>query len=207
MNDFPKTTIDDLIKRVRFKNIEKEKLDPKLYKSITYIPGLSERLKNSKIIDKEKYNIAFSIDNSTKHLFSNTKSKLEKEETSNVVYEIKCKGDETNVCSKVYVGTTGSKLKTRLSAHKSDQKARNKPIEQKTALAAHCTITGHSPDFENVNILDKHKIPTRRYFLEMCHIINLSMDKRINYKTDTHNLAQTYRQIITKVRNQNRNVS
>ncbi|KAI8125981.1 hypothetical protein CVS40_4073 [Lucilia cuprina] len=76
------------------------------------------------------------------------KSKLDKLDKSNLVYEIKCNGDETNICQKVYVGTTKTKLRTRLSSHKSDLRTLDKPLNQKTALAAHCAITGHQPDFE-----------------------------------------------------------
>lgn len=122
---------------------------------MTYVPGLSERIKNSDIYNKEKFEIAHKTNNTVNKLFSKTKAKIENEEKSNVVYEIKCNGDGTNLCNKVYAGTTKLKLKNRVASHKSDQKAINKPIEQKTALAAHSTITQHKPNFDDVRILQE----------------------------------------------------
>lgn len=201
MNDFPGRTINDLIKHIRtnkhIKNNQEEK-PAKIYKSITYIPGFSERLKNSNIYDKEKYELAFKSNVTVNKLFSKTKSKLATEEKSNLVYKISCKGDKSNVCSKTYVGTTKSKLKTRLASHKSDLNAINKPLEQKTALAAHCAVTGHTPDFDSVQVLEQEKNYSRRFSLEMIHIINEPTERRLNYKRDTDKCAQIYRQTITK---------
>lgn len=47
---------------------------------------------------------------------------------------------------KVYVGTTKTKLRTKIAGHKSDFEALDKPLEQKTALPAHRIKFGHSPD-------------------------------------------------------------
>ena len=110
-----------------------------------------------------------------------------------MVYKIKCNGDKSDVCQKVYVGTTMNKLKTRISAHKSDQKAHYRPIEQKTALAAHCTLTGHKPNFDDVAILTQEKFYSRRLFKEMLHIIDVPTEKRLNFKRDTEQCAQVYR--------------
>lgn len=199
MNDFPINTIENLIQSsTENKEINVPTVQPKIYKSMTYIPGLSERLKNSNIIDKEKYVMALRTDNCLKKLFSNTKSKIDKGDKSNLIYEIECGGDGSNVCKKVYVGTTKTKLKTRLSSHKSDQKAINKPLEQKTALAAHCTVTGHKPRFDNVKILAQEKNYMRRYCLETLFINSVPGEKRLNFKSDTDHCAKIYRQIINK---------
>lgn len=131
-------------------------------------------------------------------MFSKTKTVVDKEDKSNLIYEISCDGDGNNVCDKIYVGTTKTKLKTRLASHRSDQKAKNKPIEQKTALAAHCTIEGHKPNFERTRILQEENNYKKRFMLEMLHIINVPAEKRLNYKRDTENCAQIYRHIVDK---------
>lgn len=201
MNDFPKTTIHNLIKytknRVKKKTIDEEN-PPKIYKSLTYIPGYSERLKQSDIYNKDKYELALKTNNTLDKLFSSTKSKLPKEDKSNLVYKISCNGDKTNICQKTYVGTTKSKLKTRLASHKSDLKAVDKPLEQKTALAAHCTLTNHTPNFENVSVLAQERNYNRRYTLEMLFIIDEPTDRRLNFKSDTDKCAQIYRHTINK---------
>lgn len=138
--------------------------------------------------------------NTNNNFFSRTKSKTPQDDKSNVVYKIKCNGDGSNVCNKVYVGTTKTKLKTRLSGHKSDQKAKDKPLEQKTALAAHCATTGHTPNFKNVDILTQENNYKRRYMLEMLHIINVPIENRMNYKSDTEHCAQIYRNTIERHR-------
>lgn len=199
MNDLPFRTIRNLIKRAGHFRQQGER-EPKIYKSISYIPGFSERWKNSDIYDERKFELAFRTDNTVNQLFSKTKTKIKKEEKSNVVYKIPCSGDGTSICNKVYVGTTKTKLKTRLSSHKSDQKAIDKPIEQKTALAAHCTLTNHKPHFEGVQILQEERNYSRRFTLEMLHIINIDPELRLNYRQDTENCAHIYRQIINKNR-------
>lgn len=199
-NDFPNNTIDDLIKGAKNNNkIKTRDTMEKLYKPVTYISGLSERFCNSNIYNKDKYQLAFKSKNNVNSLFSKTKSKIKKEDKCNVVYKIKCAGDETNICQKVYVGTTKSKLKTRLSGHKSDQKT-DKPLEQKTALAAHCTMTGHKPNFKDVEILTQENNYKRRFTLEMLNIINIPTDVRMNYKTDTDHCAHIYRNLVQKHR-------
>lgn len=171
----------------------------KTYKSMIYIPGFSERILNSNIYDRDKVNIAFKTENTTKTLFSNTKDKLDNLDKSNLIYQIPCNGDGSNACDKIYVGTTKSKLRTRLAAHKSDYKRRG-TLEQKTALAAHCARHSHSPNIESASILQQESNYKKRYTIEMLHIINTPATKRINYKADTEKCAHIYRHIIEKHR-------
>ena len=56
---------------------------------------------------------------------------------SNIVYKIPCKVNDSDICNKVYVGTTKNKLKTGIAGHKSVQKYRYIST-QKTALTSHC---------------------------------------------------------------------
>lgn len=199
MNDFPKSTIHNLIERVinTHSTVDREKL-PKIYIPTTYIPGLSERIKGSNLYDREKYELAHKSNNTVAQLFSRTKSKNDKKERHNVVYKINCNGDGSDICQKVYVGTTQNKLKTRLSSHKSDLKTTHIPLEQKTALAAHCLTTTHKPDLDNVEILAEEKNYKRRFLIEMMHINDVPKEKRLNFKRDTESLAQVYRHTIDK---------
>lgn len=165
---------------------------------MTYIQGFSERLTQSNMYDNEKYKLAPKIHNTLDQLFSRTKSKIMKKDKSNVVYGINCNGDKFDTCQKVYIGTTMSKLKTRLSSHKSDLKATHRPMEQKTALAAHCARTWHTPNLDEVDILAEERHYSRRFTLEMLHIIDVPAEKRLNYKTDVDHCAQAYRHLLDR---------
>lgn len=120
----------------------------------------------------------------TNLLFGKTKSKAETEDRSNVAYEIKCNGGKSDIYQQVYVDTTKPKLKSRLSSHRSDQKALHKTIEQKTSLATYDALTGNKPNFDDVEIQTEETHYGGRYTLEMLLIIKVSTGKRLTFKRD-----------------------
>lgn len=167
-----------------------------------YVHGLSERLKNSKIIDDNKYRLTFKTTNTLQQLFTNLKSKIDKNDKSNVIYKITCTGNKTEQCNNIYIGTTKSKLKTRISQHKSNIKLLDKNNTlQKTALATHCAKNNHTPDFDNVQIIDQENNYKKRLILETLHIANIPTNIRLNYKTDTENCSLSYRHLIERQNN------
>lgn len=199
-NNFPVDLICKLIRQYNSRNTNTNPnvvLEQKIYKPLTYIPEMSERLQNSRIYDNSKYRIAHKIYNTIGQLFSKPKDKIQKLDKSNLVYKIPCNGNDRENCDKVYIGTTKNKLKTRISGHKSDQRYRNINA-QRTALSSHCANLNHNPDFDNVSILNTENNYRRRYMLEMLQIINVKGDKRINFRTDTANLAHSYRYLLNK---------
>ncbi|XP_058977227.1 uncharacterized protein LOC131801989 [Musca domestica] len=200
-NNFPIRIINRLIGR---RNTTREtQKDEKIYKSMIYVPNLSERFQNSNLYDKNKYIIAQKNNNTLKKLFSHTKDKIQNPDKHNVIYQIQCDGNPNEKCGKYYVGTTKNKLKTRLSAHKSDLKMRNQNYTQKTALAEHCISSNHQPNLEQVKILQTENHYHRRLTLEMLHINNLHTTERINFKSDTDNAAYCYRHLTQKKRSCN----
>ncbi|XP_075167711.1 uncharacterized protein LOC142239835 [Haematobia irritans] len=198
-NNFPPKLIKELISSYKTyldkENIEKE---PKIYRSLSYVKGISERITNSNIVDKNNVNIAHKNYNTLKNIFTKTKDKTPIMETSNVIYQITCNGDNKEPCDKMYIGTTKNKLKTRLSGHKSDIKLRNNNKLQKTALGTHCATTKHHPNFDDVRVLERESSNSKRLTLEMLYINNVPTEKRMNYKSDTDNIAHIYRHIIDK---------
>ena len=203
-NNFPKYLIQQIIdKHVTNNKIERQTSeDIKIYKSLTYIPTLTDRLKHANIYNKNTHKIAPKTFNTLRQLHSNPKSKIEKWQKSNVIYSIKCNGDKQDQCNKVYIGTTGNTLKTRITGHKSDFRCRNNNNINKTALITHCKENNHEPDFDNTKIVAQENKYTQRLTLEMLHILNTPADNRINYKSDTDNCAQAYRKIITNINKQ-----
>ncbi|XP_075163330.1 uncharacterized protein LOC142235965 [Haematobia irritans] len=199
-NNFPKNIIKNLITsfKPRTEKRDIEKPTEKIFKSLIYIPGISERITKSNIFDKNKYDLAHKSNNTVKKLFTNIKDKIPKTETPNVIYEIPCEGNSVEKCKMVYIGTTKNKLKTRISGHKSDIKTRSNSKLQKTALAAHCATTKHQPNFNDVRILQQENNTNKRYTLEMLHINNVPTKRRMNYKTDTDNIAHIYRHMVCK---------
>lgn len=196
-NSFPKRTIEKLLKMNKDKEV-KEK-DPKIFKSVTYVPKLSERLQKSNCIDHTKYKIAPKTHNTLQKLFSNMKSDIDKMDKSNVVYKIGCNGNETTKCDMVYIGTTKNKLKTRLAGHKSDIKLRYNNFTPKTALMTHCAERNHYPDLEGVRVIESERNYSKRMTLEMLNIINTTTTRRMNFKADIDGNTQCYKALISKI--------
>lgn len=196
-NCFPKLLIEKLINEYNIPK-SKDKSQEKYYKSMIYIPGLSERFQNSDLYDKDKLQIATRTNNTLKSLFTNTKSRIPLSERHNVIYSIECDGTKDEKCGKIYVGTTKNKLKTRISGHKSDIKLRSQNNIQKTALAEHCKLNNHIPNFDKIRVLQAENNYNRRLTLEMLHINNIPTNKKINYKSDTDNAAYCYRHLTKK---------
>ena len=125
--------------------------------------------------------------------FTSTKDKICRSNISDVVYRIPCSG-----CDAVYVGQTSQQLKKRLALHKSDSKLR----PQRCALASHAHSTGHSIDYEGVQIVEREDREFLRTFLEMCHIND--SDNAMNAKTDVDNLSSIYKYLLFLEKNKYR---
>lgn len=156
--------------------------------------GTFANLSNSNIIDQNNFRLAHMTSNTVGKLVSNMKGKIEKYDNDNVIYKITYKGSGTENCNKIYVGTTKSKLKTRLSSHKTDIKLRYN--QNKTAVSA----TNHVPDFDSVDIIQKENNYDKRFMLDLLHIVDIPPDKRLNYKTDIDNCSQSYKHLTKKFR-------
>lgn len=198
-NDFPERLVYSLIGQYgrRVVTSTNNNIEPRIYKSLIYVPGFSERLKGSGMFDTQKYRMTFKTYSTNNKLFSRIKDRMSKWEMSNLVYKIPCTGNTSTNCSKVYIGTTKNTLKTRIAGHKSNQKYRHINAE-KTALSSHCFKLNHNPDFENASVLRIENNYKRRLLLEMLEINNIPISNRINFKMDTDNLAQNYRYLFSK---------
>ncbi|XP_075157659.1 uncharacterized protein LOC142230926 [Haematobia irritans] len=203
-NNFPKYLINDLISQFKpeGKKQNENKNEETIYKSLVYVNKLSERITNSEIFDKGQYTLAHKSNNTLKKLFSNMKTKIPTMEKHNTIYEIPCGGNNKEKCEKVYVGTSKNKLKTRISGHKSDIKLRTNSNTTKTALAGHCARNNHTPNFDDVRILERENNYSKRFTLETLHINNVPASKRMNFKVDTENIAHCYRHLLRKRKQQ-----
>lgn len=191
-NSYPIYIINDLIKKSTNtkpgKNEENNTSgNTKKYYSLSYIPKLTENKKLQEITNDKQIIWAHTANKTIQSLFTKTKSKIETNEQSNVVYEIKCTGNEIESCGKVYIGTTKRSVSTRVTEHKNDIN-KNK---QSTALSQHCLEMRHNPDFDNIKILDKERKENKRYTIESLRI-QQKTDNTINRKEDKDNISANY---------------
>ena len=127
----------------------------------------------------------------TKMIFKPTKDKIPKEQSSNIVYSVPCKGID---CKAVYIGQTKRFLKNRLKEHKNNIK--ETPNKQ-NALTKHTVEKDHFFEFHRTKILANEHNYKKRLLLEMCRIAG-TVDA-VNLRTDIENLFKFYNPIIKKV--------
>ena len=154
-NNYPKNLTNTLIKKKLYKitkesetNVNEEK-DKQKHFSIKYIAGLT----NKQITTNNNMIPAYKANKTLNTIFTNTKSTINKLQQNNVVYEIKCLGNNEQQCEKVYIGTTKRSLETRIKEHETDISKE----KESTGLSQHTKQYGHTADLYGVRILDKEK--------------------------------------------------
>ncbi|XP_055919210.1 uncharacterized protein LOC129951196 [Eupeodes corollae] len=199
-NSFPINIIRNLILRQKHQVSSGNKLEEKngVYKSVVYVPKLSENFKKVVAKNNPNVNLAYKSNQTVASLFTCLKTKTDKDRRSDVVYKINCKGKPDEPCNLCYIGTTKQLLRQRMANHKSDISLKN---PEKTALACHTIETGHQPDFEGVQFLATEKHTSKRYTLETLHIINKK--NNMNRKQDTQNISAVYCSLVSDTNNSN----
>lgn len=190
-NNFPEKTILKLIQDFYHTRRHKRNVDstnePKKYVSATYVPRLSDNVKQQVRKFVENTDIAFKTGKTVNRLFSKLKDKTNKELCTDLIYKIPCGGNEQETCNLSYIGTTKQFLKNRLSSHKSDIKCNN---PNKTALSQHVLDSKHVPNFEETKILSIEKNVNKRLILEALYI--QTSERTMNRKTDVDNISESY---------------
>ncbi|XP_062715754.1 uncharacterized protein LOC134291688 [Aedes albopictus] len=180
-----------------------------IYRSIPYVPSLSDRV--TKILSKDypEITIATRQHRTVKNLHSKIKFPVKKDEISNIIYKIPC-----NDCDACYIGMTRNNLRKRLTGHRANvnkldklmndeehthtNEAQIALIETTTALIEHCITQNHRFQLDHTNIIDHSHKPSTLPFLEMCHITNT--DKTVNKRTDTDGLNTTYAGLLHDIK-------
>lgn len=78
-NDFPMSLVSTLVDQTRRRNscnIAGNLTNTKIHKSLTYRPGLSERLERSGMLNRRGYKIAHRSCNTLYKLFTNVKDRI-----------------------------------------------------------------------------------------------------------------------------------
>ena len=192
-NSYPKNLINTLLQKkqceqnsTKIQNNENE-TEKQNYCSIRYISGLTNKQNLKNIFNNDTIIPAYKPNKTLNTVFTNTKSKIDKLQQNNLVYEIKCLGNNEQQCGKVYIGTTKRSLETRIKEHDTDIKKQ----KETTALAQHMIMHKHTADLAGVSILDKERRSNTRYTIESLRI-QQKIVNTINYKEDTDNINHIY---------------
>jgi PHD/YefM family antitoxin component YafN of YafNO toxin-antitoxin module len=160
-----------------------------IYKTIPYIPRVSENIKNKILRTNKEAKISYRPQNKMQQHYSKMKDKPKTMERSKVIYKVDCE------CGKDYIGQTGRKLSTRIDEHK-------KYIEKKTpksGLAAHALTDSHVFNFDTPTILATERVKKKRETKESL-LIYKNRDKSVNIKRDTDNIKRVYRQLVNNTK-------
>ncbi|XP_036320550.1 uncharacterized protein LOC118735060 [Rhagoletis pomonella] len=161
--------------------------ETKQFYSVTYVPKLTGKLPQTIKKNKPNITLAYKSNCTLSTIFTRTKSPIEPQQQSNIVYKIKCQGKQNEERNKIYIGTTKRSLSTRLSEHDADIRKK----KNNTALAQHILTSGHTADLANTKILDRENREKIRYTLESLRIMQ-KRERTVNKKEDTNDIAATY---------------
>lgn len=141
-NNYPTYIINQTTNLANEENENKtdKQQDNRIFCCPPFIPKLTEPKILKTIINSENTTIAYKSNETLRGIFARKTTTTDKLKQENVVYEVTCKGNNTEKCNKVYVGTTKRMLSVRLSEHEADIN-RGK---ERTALAQHIKESGHT---------------------------------------------------------------
>lgn len=172
------------------------------YISMTYIPGLSEKIKRTVMGFAPDIKIAFKTPNTAQSLYTRLKDKTDLMDRSNVIYSIPCE------CGRPYIGRTSQKLRARIRQHELSQEValdeNNKdPNKIKSSLMQHADDHQHKFDFTNTSILDSARFPHHLFHMEMVYI-RRDKDRCVNHRNEGAKLSMIYSDLIWESSRQHR---
>lgn len=166
-----------------------------IYRTITYIPKLSDLIRQIIETEISDVKIAFKSSNNISKMLSNTKQNIDPWMESGVVYSIPCE------CGKRYIGKTIQRLKDRVSQHKRSTRhhAMLNQEHDVTALVTHTKQHGHQFMFDQTEIIDKCPQNKKLEILESLHIY-LTKNENVNKKLDYQGISSTYAALLQRVK-------
>lgn len=170
----------------------------KIYKSLTYIEGLSEKITKITKTYTSNVQIAHKSNVCLNNVFTKLKDKVPVNKKTDVIYQIPClgTGDPNEKCRLTYVGQTKQFLEKRIKNHIYDIKKPQIQSVPKTAVVQHFQDLGHYPDFENTKILDTQKHYGKRLTIEALHIYT---QNTYNQRRDVEDIAPVFCAIVDDV--------
>ncbi|CAF0999626.1 unnamed protein product [Brachionus calyciflorus] len=195
-NQFPQDIIEEEFKRFEIKkpkqleNIEGS-IEVKRYIVLPYSNNKCEyfarRLKKLVVSNFTlvNFNVAYQTPKTISIHFPFKDNIKKNEDKSLVVYNIKCKNCEAN-----YIGKCKRILSYRISEHKKSSES---------SCCQHESSTGHTMDYDNIEIIDKAGTDMKLRIKELLHILkrkpslNKQLNSQSNYEIKTL-IIQAYRQ-------------
>nr|VZI52333.1 unnamed protein product [Spirometra erinaceieuropaei] len=141
-NGYPRTFVEWSRKQPRKRN--EEPSQPKSWRSIPYMKGVSEALARS--LAPLGIGVAHRPDSTIRRQVMLPKDPISKQEMSAVVYRLQC---SCGMCN--YVGETGRRLQTRMHEHKLAVRR----LDPKSEVATHAAQMGHVFNFDTVEIVGR----------------------------------------------------
>jgi len=159
-----------------------------IYKSLTYVPQLSEKISKKIRRVNPEIKIAPKPSHQLRNHYSKLKDSTKKEDKCNIIYKVKCQED----CGKEYIGQTCRKLKERLNEHKSYINKKS-PL---SGLAAHAIETNHIFNFDDTSIIGTENHRKKRETKETIKIYE-NKNNLVNIKQDAYSFKKAYHKIVT----------
>ena len=204
--NYPKWAMDKVQQQMESKQQKKKKTNKQNDNPsrgmvvIPYVEGIAEKFQ--RICWKYRVSTAMRPTNTLKSLLVHPKDKKNNLETSEVVYEVPCKG-----CNKTYVGETGRQLGVRLKEHQKDSEKiaekkftramrKSSTTEQhKSAITDHVAQENHLIDWEETKIIDRDSNPFTRKVREAIQIRKRGT-KALNRDDGLHSLDHVYNPLL-----------
>ncbi|BES99018.1 Hypothetical protein NTJ_11834 [Nesidiocoris tenuis] len=167
---------------------EDDQRNVRQFSSVTFVPGISPKLKV--LLEREcpEIRAVFSYKNKIGQLHTKLKAKDPIGLQSNVVYCVPC-----HDCQAVYIGQTMQYVKVRMGKHRWECQEGH---GNGTQLSQHALTHDHHFNFEDVRILDREENLGRRLIKEMAHI---KMNPRsCNARMDSNGLSSAYSGVLAE---------
>ena len=124
------------------------------YASAPYVRGASEKI--DKLLSSYNIKLASKSSNTLKRTFCHLNDKVKKEDTSEIVYEVKC-----SYCEKVYIGESRREFGTRIKEHQGNINNREANLQ----IYKHLEESGHANfDWNTVKVLGRSNKKDSRLF-------------------------------------------
>ncbi|BHF71591.1 mitochondrial 54S ribosomal protein YmL35 [Sparganum proliferum] len=166
-NGYPRTFVERSRKQSRKRN--EGPSQPKSWRSITYMKGVSEAVARS--IAPLGIGVAHRPDSTIRRQVMRPKDPIPKQEMSAIVYRLQC---SCGMCN--YVGETGRRLQTRMHV----QKLAVRRLDPKSEVATHAAQMRHVFDVDAVEIVGRGDDHTARQVQEAWMSTDSSVNRHIN---------------------------
>ncbi|XP_055714199.1 uncharacterized protein LOC129808447 [Phlebotomus papatasi] len=190
-NNYPNHTITRLLRKRGTNSADDSSnsnigTTTKKFYSLSYIHGLSERIK--KIVGgfTRDVTVSFKSENSLGRLYPKLKDDIPTKDRSNVIYSIPCE------CGKIYIGRTSQKLDNRIKQHKLSVKDFSK---EATSLVHHMRGEQHRFNFDHTDILDSTRRAHHLNVMEM-YYIQRHESRCVNNRAEGNSLNHWYSPLI-----------